>query len=70
MDCKGICFKYKVKKSQKDLGRYESGHKRCSSCEIYISYKGKRCPCCGCSLRQKPRNSKARQKIVNMNLQS
>ena len=65
MSCQGICVKYKVKKSQKSVGRYELGQKRCSSCEIFISYEGEKCPCCGFKLRKKPRYSKGRQKIVD-----
>jgi len=65
MYCKGICNKYSVKKPrQKNIGRYESGHKRCSLCEIYITWDGKNCPCCGCILRAKPRNVKSRDKLV------
>jgi len=64
MHCKGICSNYVVKKpSQKNIGRYESGHKRCSSCEVYIIWDEKNCPCCGYILRTKPRNAQARNKI-------
>ena len=65
MHCKGICSSYAVKKPHiKDIGRYESGQKRCSACEIYIIWNGKNCPCCGYILRTKPRNAKARDKLV------
>ena len=65
MMCKEICSKYKVKKpSQKQVGRYESGHKRCSFCEVYIVWNGRNCPCCGMALRTKPRNSQSREKII------
>jgi hypothetical protein len=38
MHCKEICSKYKVKKSnQKQVGRNESGHKRCSFCVVYLN---------------------------------
>ena len=65
MYCKGVCSNHAVKKPRTTKGgRYESGHKRCSICEIYIIWDGKSCPCCGCNLRAKPRNSKARRKLV------
>ncbi len=58
-------IKYVVKKTRpKNAGRYESGHKRCSLCEIYIIWDGDRCPCCGCKLRKKPRTVEARNKLV------
>jgi len=65
MHCKGICSKHSVKKPHiKDMGRYESGQKRCSSCEVYMFWDGKNCPCCGYILRTKPRNTRARNKLV------
>ena len=65
MHCKGICIHHKINKSgQRETGRYESGLKRCSFCEVFIEWEGLRCPCCGCILRRKPRNAKAREKIV------
>jgi hypothetical protein len=65
MHCKGICSQYAVKKPiEKKTGRYESGHKRCSVCEIYIVWPERNCPCCGIALRAKPRNAKGRDKIV------
>jgi hypothetical protein len=39
--CKGICIRHKA------LGRYNSEHKRCQQCEIFIKWYGLRCPCCG-----------------------
>ena len=69
MYCREICIKYGVKNvSPKEIGRYESGQKRCTSCEIYINWDGKHCPCCGHLLRTKPRNSRGKniltQKLV------
>ena len=64
MFCRGTCSKYAVKHSPSAGGRYESGHKRCSSCEIFIKFDGIRCPCCGTALREKPRSSKAKEKII------
>ena len=50
MACKGICISHKV------LGRYNSGHKRCKSCDLFIKWEGPSCPCCGYKLRSRPRN--------------
>jgi hypothetical protein len=37
MRCVGICSNHAVKQLDQEFsGRYESGHKRCSICEIYI----------------------------------
>lgn len=57
MTCKGICIRYKAKKSS-DVGRYASGQRRCQICEIFIKWEGQWCPCCGYRLRTKPRNLK------------
>lgn len=65
MFCKGECSKYAVKHSPFNGGKYESGLKRCSSCEIFMKYDGNRCPCCGIVLREKPRNSQAKEKILS-----
>ena len=65
MNCKGICSNLLAKKPNiKDTGRYESGQKRCSNCEVFIICDKKNCPCCGCNLRSKPRNSQGRDKLV------
>ncbi len=65
MQCNGICSKHAVRKPHTtDGGRYESGQKRCSFCDIYIIWDGDRCPCCSCILRKKPRTAEARNKLV------
>jgi len=65
MQCNGICSKHAVRKPHTtDGGRYESGQKRCSFCEVYIIWDGDRCPCCSCILRKKPRTAEARNKLV------
>ena len=65
MHCKGICSNHALKKpSVKNVGRYESGQKRCSFCEVYLKWDGRNCPCCGTALRAKPRNSLGRDKLV------
>ena len=65
MYCNEICFNHGVKKLRPGhSGRYESGQKRCSFCEIYIIWDGRNCPCCGTALRSKPRYAKGRDKLV------
>ena len=65
MQCNGICSKHAVRKPHTaDGGRYESGQKRCSFCEVYIIWDGWCCPCCNSRLRSKPRYSIGRDKIV------
>ena len=66
MHCREVCSKYSVKRPLlKEIGRYEDGQKRCSSCAIYINWKEPNCPCCGHILRTKPRNTSGRNKLTN-----
>ena len=53
MGCRGICYRYKTGRT-KNGTRYGDDKKRCSRCAIYIEYKGRRCPCCGQTLRTRP----------------
>jgi hypothetical protein len=47
--CKGYCEEYKSL-----IARYHDGtNKRCQVCELFMSYPGKRCPCCKSILRTK-----------------
>jgi len=55
--CKGICTKYVAKKMPQGIGRYQSGQKLCSICEVYINWKGTVCPCCSTQLRVKRRST-------------
>jgi rRNA maturation endonuclease Nob1 len=59
MACKGLCSRYKAKWAVREF-RYASGQKRCNRCEIYLQWDGLWCPCCGISLRIRPRTSKYR----------
>ena len=54
MACKGICIRYKAK--HKGAGfRYAKGQKRCNYCGVFMMWDGRKCPCCGYTLRTKPR---------------
>ena len=54
MACRGICHRYKAKWMVHEY-RYLSGQKRCNVCGIFIEWEGIHCPCCGMSLRTRPR---------------
>ena len=69
MVCKGICTKYKIKKSHFNRdGRYALGQKRCSICEIFVKWEGIHCPCCNFVLRVKPRNTHNRRKFQEVQM--
>ena len=57
----GKCEKYRFKKASRG-SVYADGGKRCLTCEIYIDYPGRYCPCCGWKLRTKPRHRKYKEK--------
>ena len=46
MPCKGICHHHKPTWMSQTL-RYANGQKRCASCEVYLVWDGRFCPCCG-----------------------
>lgn len=65
MVCKGVeCIRHKALKPV-GVGRYESGQKRCQTCEIFINFAGKKCPCCNTLLRTLPRNGKYKKPKVS-----
>jgi hypothetical protein len=74
--CKGICKKFTVKKPTVG-NRYGSGQGHCQTCDLWIDHKGCHmidgsdakensigwvCNCCNMRVRQKPRNSKYKEK--------
>ncbi|MGI9567677.1 MAG: hypothetical protein ACR2LL_11780 [Nitrosopumilus sp.] len=68
MSCRGICHRYKAKWIAREY-RYLSGQKRCNVCSIFIEWEGMHCPCCGMSLRTRPRTGlyKTRLKMMQAN---
>jgi len=62
MACKDKCLPYKASKPY-GKGRYESGQSRCSMCDIFITYVGVWCPCCGTRLRKLPRSLKYKERL-------
>jgi len=65
MKCNDICQNHKAKKSIEGE-RYETGQKRCNSCNIFIEYDGLFCPCCNQRLRKSSRYTKFKEKFVNV----
>ncbi len=62
--CSGICSKYRATKPHKiGVGRYEVGQKRCITCEEYVYWDGKHCPCCCGNLRTGPRKSRDKKRL-------
>jgi hypothetical protein len=65
MPCKNICRIYRATKERRG-SYYSNGNKRCQICDVFIKWKGIKCPCCGGTLRTKPRNT-AKLERINMN---
>ena len=64
MTCKGSCIRYKATKSSSYSSHYGLGHKRCSKCEIFIKWNGTHCPCCGITLRTRPKSTSGRYQLL------
>ena len=64
MTCKGTCIRYKATRSSSSSSHYESGHKRCSKCEIFLQWDGNYCPCCGINLRTRPKSTAGRYQLL------
>ena len=63
MVCKGICSSHRAMRPSTGR-RYLIGQRRCQVCQIFINWEGFFCPCCGCRLRNKPRNKKYKYKLI------
>lgn len=62
--CKGICNRFSAPNHVNGgLGLYSTGHKRCNTCEVYLKTEEKACPCCNNQLRNRPRNSRYKEKF-------
>ena len=62
--CKGVCQRNKAIRPSTG-NRYLIGQKRCQACQVFIYWQGLFCPCCGCRLRNKPRNRKFKLTLSN-----
>jgi hypothetical protein len=65
--CKETCSRHKAMRPSTGL-RYILGQKRCQVCQIFIIWEGLFCPCCGGRLRNKPKRSKYKQKVMMLNM--
>lgn len=65
MTCRGICKRYKALRPANGSGRrYSAGQKRCAMCETFIIWNEVWCPCCGSTLRTKPKNTVDRRRAA------
>ena len=75
--CTGRCKQYRAKRPASG-GRYEAGHGRCQTCDIWIDYRGGHlhdgrpatkgsigwyCNCCNFRIRRNPRNAEYKQRL-------
>ncbi|WP_316505628.1 hypothetical protein [Nitrosopumilus sp.] len=67
MPCNGICYRYKVTKPPMPNTRYGVGQKRCTACDIFTDWDGRRCPCCSGMLRTKPKGTARRRELMIVN---
>ena len=61
MQCRGLCNRFRAKKSSNCLSYYRDlKAKRCSNCNLFIVVCNNdfRCPCCFHLLRAKPSNNR------------
>ncbi len=63
MTCKGTCIRYKAKSNSGNT-HYELGHKRCTTCYIFIKWDGIHCPCCNFHLRTMPKSTSGRHQLL------
>ena len=68
MVCKGTCVRHKALKPGLGIGRYRTGQKRLINqiCETFLNWDGLWCPCCGYRLRTRPRNTKLKTELREM----
>src|SRR5712691_3992375 len=66
MICRNLCQRLYSKIVGKS--HYEGGKKYCRRCEIYFSYDGVFCPCCGMALRMSPTNKRDKERLRQLQL--
>jgi len=67
MVCRNLCERL-YSKIIVGKSHYEGGKKYCRRCEIYFSYDGVFCPCCGMALRMSPTSKKDKEKLKQIQL--
>ncbi len=55
MGCTDLCLQYKFTRPNGTKEWYGAGGSRCDRCDIFITWDGIYCPCCGLRLRKTPR---------------
>lgn len=55
--CRNVCERHRAKKCRRG-SYYAEGFKRCTVCDLFLSWRGVECPCCSSVLRTSPRNLK------------
>lgn len=55
--CRQLCVYYKTPPTPTKK-KYSLGHKRCSTCEVWMDIDDIRCPCCHSQLRTKTKSGK------------
>ena len=62
MACRNLCQRL-YSKIIFGKSHYEGGKKYCRRCEIYFSYDGVFCPCCGMGLRMSPTSKRDKERL-------
>jgi len=62
MSCKEICESFSAGRLPNG-SQYGQGQARCQTCNLFIKWEGRFCPCCGYRLRTKPRNRLYKEKL-------
>lgn len=63
--CIGKCKEFEAQKPKVEK-RYQTGQKRCQTCDQWVRYEGIWCPCCHNRLRTRPRCKKYKIKTVRI----
>jgi len=67
MACRNLCERL-YSKIIFGISHYEGSKKYCRRCEIYFSYDGVFCPCCGMALRMSPTNKRDKERLRQLQL--
>jgi len=67
MVCRNLCERI-YSKIIFGKSHYEGGRKYCRRCEIYFSYDGVFCPCCGMALRMSPPSKRDKGRLRQLRL--
>lgn len=62
LKCKGLCELHTASKPTDGKKRYDSGQRRCNTCNVFLKTADVNCLCCGAVLRTKPRSNSGKKK--------